>query len=32
MEYKGYYGKVDFSPEDQVLFGKVAFIPSLISY
>ena len=32
MEYKGYQGSVHFNDEDQVLYGKVAFIPALISY
>ena len=32
MEYKGYIGSVEFSAEDQVFFGKVQGIRSLISY
>ena len=32
MEYKGYIGSVEFSTEDQVFFGKVQGIRSLISY
>ena len=32
MTYKGYYGSIDFSPEDLVLFGKIEFIQALISY
>lgn len=32
MEYKGYVGNVEFSPEDMVFFGKVQGIRSLISY
>ena len=32
MEYKGYYGTVEFSDTDGVLFGKVAGINGLISY
>ncbi len=32
MEYKGYYGSVEFSEEDNVFFGKVLGINSLISY
>ena len=32
MEYKGYVGSVEFSESDQVLFGKVQGIRSLISY
>ena len=32
MEYKGYVGSVEFSETDQLLFGKVQGIRSLISY
>ena len=32
MEYKGYVGSVEFSENDNVLFGKVQGIRSLISY
>lgn len=32
LEYKGYYGTVDYSAADNVLFGKVLGIRSLISY
>lgn len=32
IEYKGYYGTVEYSPTDKVFFGKVAGINSLISY
>lgn len=32
MEYKGYVGNVEFSPEDMIFFGKVQGIRSLISY
>ncbi len=32
MSYKNYYGSVQYSDEDQVFFGKVEFIRSLISY
>ena len=32
MEYKGYIGSVEFSAEDNILFGKVQGIRSLISY
>ncbi len=32
LEYKGYYGSVEYSSEDGVLFGKVIGIKSLISY
>ncbi len=32
LEYKGYKGTVEYSSEDNVLFGKVIGIKSLISY
>ncbi len=32
MEYKGYYGSVNYNDEDQIFYGKVEFIRSLISY
>ena len=32
LEYKGYLGTVEFSAEDNVLYGKVIGINSLISY
>ncbi|KRN44370.1 type II toxin-antitoxin system HicB family antitoxin [Limosilactobacillus ingluviei] len=32
LEYKGYYGTVEFSLEDQVLYGKVIGINGLLSY
>lgn len=32
MTYKGYYGSVHYSDEDQVFFGKIEFIRSLISF
>ena len=32
IEYKGYVGNVEFSPEDMIFFGKVQGIRSLISY
>lgn len=32
IEYKGYIGSVEFSEEDNVFFGKVMGIRSLISY
>ena len=32
MEYKGYIGSVELSETDQILFGKVQGIRSLISY
>jgi len=32
LEYKGYYGTVEFSAVDNILFGKVLGIKGLISY
>lgn len=32
MEYKGYLGSVNYSDDDEIFFGKVEFIRSLISY
>ena len=32
MEYKGYIGSVEFSETDEVFYGKVQGIRSLISY
>ena len=32
MNYKGYIGSVEFSEEDDVFYGKVQGIRSLISY
>ena len=32
MEYKGYVGRVEFSEQDEILFGKVQGIRALISY
>lgn len=32
LEYKGYYGTVEFSDTDNILFGKVIGINSLLSF
>lgn len=32
LEYKGYTGSIEYSPEDSLLFGKVVGIRGLISY
>lgn len=32
MEYKGYFGSVHYSDEDEVFYGKLAFIRDLVSY
>ncbi|WP_332914202.1 type II toxin-antitoxin system HicB family antitoxin [Algoriphagus boritolerans] len=32
LEYKGFTGSIEYSPEDDLLFGKVLGIQGLISY
>ena len=32
LEYKGYQGSVEFSGDDNTLFGKILFIDSLVMY
>ena len=32
LEYKGYHGSVEYSPEDRCFFGKVHGIRALITY
>lgn len=32
LEYKGYTGTIEYSPEDSLLYGKVMGIKGLISY
>ncbi|MFC1534258.1 type II toxin-antitoxin system HicB family antitoxin [Thermodesulfobacteriota bacterium] len=32
MKYKGYYGSVHYSNEDNVFHGKIEFIRSLVNY
>ena len=32
IEHKGYYGSVDYSAEDNILFGSVIGVRGLISY
>ncbi len=32
LEYKGYYGTVEYSTADNILFGKVMGVNSLISF
>ena len=32
MQYKGYYGSVEISTEDNVLYGKLIFITPLVTY
>ncbi len=32
MQYKGYHGSVEISPEDNILYGKLLFISPLVTY
>jgi len=32
MQYKGYYGSIEASPEDGCLYGKLEFISPLVNY
>lgn len=32
MQYKGYYGSIEIDNENLILFGKLEFIRSLVSY
>jgi predicted HicB family RNase H-like nuclease len=32
LEYKGYTGSIEYSPDDNLLFGKVLGVQGLISY
>ncbi len=32
MEYKGYHASVDYSDEDEVFFGKIAFIKDSVTF
>ena len=32
MEYKGYFGCVNYNDEDELFYGKVEYIRNLISY
>lgn len=32
LYYKGYYGKIEYSAEDKVIYGKIIGIHSLISF
>lgn len=32
LEYNGYYAKIQFSPEDQVFFGKLIGINDLVTF
>lgn len=32
MEYKGYFTKIHYSAEDEVLYGKIEEIPALVNF
>jgi predicted HicB family RNase H-like nuclease len=32
LEYKGYFGSVEYSDEDEVLHGRLEFIRDLVTY
>lgn len=32
LKYKGYYGSIEASPEDNCLFGKLQYIKALVTY
>ncbi len=32
MNYKGYYGSVNYNDQDQVFYGKIELIRALVSY
>ncbi len=32
LQYRGYHGSIEASPEDNCLFGKLQFIRALVSY
>ena len=32
LEYKGYYTKVEYSADDQILYGKIEDIDDLVNY
>ncbi|WP_195758751.1 hypothetical protein [Pseudomonas syringae] len=32
LQYRGFHGSVEVSPEDNCLFGKLQFISALVSY
>jgi len=32
LSYRGYYGSVEISPEDNLLFGELLFISPLVNY
>ena len=32
LQHRSFHGSVEVSPEDNCLFGKLQFIPALVSY
>ena len=32
LEHNGYFGSIEFSPEDEVFFGKLEFIRDLVTF
>ncbi len=32
MNYKGYYGSIEFDPEDELFYGKLAYIRDLVLF
>lgn len=32
MQYKGYYGSVEYTDEDEVFFGQLLFVRALVTY
>ena len=32
MNYKGYYGSIEFDPEDELFHGKLAYIRDLVLF
>ena len=32
MNYKGYYGSSEFDPEDELFYGKLAYIRDLVLF
>ena len=32
IHYKGYYGSVHYSDDDQIFFGKIEYIKALVNY
>jgi predicted HicB family RNase H-like nuclease len=32
LQYRGYYGSIEASPEDNCLYGKLLYIQALVNY